>query len=259
MENNNLYKLRMKLRNLIPLQLRLKIRLLKLNKEIKKIILRKPKKIEVEKTIVVLGMHRSGTSLTSNILNNFEIAMGENLTKYGKDNPRGFFEDEQFVRLNNKILYSAGGCWDNPPSHSRIITLKKNKKLMKEIKELILSQQDKVWGWKDPVTTLTIDLYLPFIKNPYFIACYRNPSSVKKSLIKRNKYSIEQPPMKIISTYNKRLSNFLNRIDYPKLEVHYEDYFKNPSEQITKIKKFLRLKKDTNQVMKAIDKNLKHF
>ena len=189
MKNNNLYKLRMKLRNFIPLQLRLKIRLLKLNKEMKKIKLQKPKNKEVEKTIIVLGMHRSGTSLTSNILNKFGVSMGKNLTKYGEDNPKGFFENEHFARLNNKILYLTRGCWDSPPAHNKIIALKKNKELMKEIKKLILSQQDKIWGWKDPVTTLTMDLYLPFIKNPYFIVCYRNPSSVEKSLIKRNKYS----------------------------------------------------------------------
>ena len=65
--------------------------------------------------------------------------------------------------------------------------------------------------------------------------------------------------MKVISIYNKRLSNFLNRTNYPRLEIHYEDYFKNPLEQITKIKNFLGSKKDINIVMRSIDKDLKHF
>lgn len=226
----------------------------------------KPSKLkidkEVEKTVVLLGMHRNGTSLTSSILTNFGISMGENLTKSGKDNPRGFFEDEQFVRMNNKILLSLGGSWEFPPKHKKILALKKNKKIMNEIRSLVLAQQDKLWGWKDPTTTLTIDLYLPFLKNPYFIVCYRNAEAVAKSLTnKKNRFPMEENPMKVISIYNERLSNFLNKVDYPRLHVNYEDYFIDPRKQVTKIKNFLKLGKKANveKAVSLIDNKLKHF
>ena len=154
----------------------------------------------------------------------------------------------------------AGGSWDNPPKYEKILNLKNNDELMRGIKSLVLSKQNKFWGWKDPRTGLTMELYLPFLVNPYFIVCYRNPLAIAKSLNKRNKFSIEDS-LKLVLIYSNRINYFLHKIKFPKLYLSYEDYFIDPKREITKIKNFLKPndKINVNKIVKLIDKNIKHF
>lgn len=117
------------------------------------------------KTFVILGMHRSATSLIAGALNNFGVNMGEKL---------------------------LGGRGD--PKIKSLIERKKG-----------------LWGWKDPRTTLTIKLYLPYLKNPHFICCFREPIEVAKSLYRRQKMPIKKG-LKLAKIYNKRLLKFLREI-----------------------------------------------
>ena len=41
--------------------------------------------------ILILGMHRSGTSAIAGTLNNLDVYLGSNLMDPGKENPKGFF------------------------------------------------------------------------------------------------------------------------------------------------------------------------
>ena len=158
------------------------------------------------RTFIVLGMHRSGTSLIAGGLNKSGINMGEKLLGANEWNPKGHFENEEFIELNDRILAEAGGSWDNPPSEEAI--LKAGEKLKDEIKVVVDRNKGRLWGWKDPRTTLTIKCYLPYIEHPFFITCWRKPLDVAKSLNKRNGMPIEQG-VKIAKEYNKRLIEFI--------------------------------------------------
>ena len=56
------------------------------------------------KTVVVLGMHRSGTSMIASILNKLGVSMGKVMLGKTPSNPLGHFEDKDFYNLNRKIL-----------------------------------------------------------------------------------------------------------------------------------------------------------
>jgi len=157
------------------------------------------------KTFVVLGMHRSATSLVAKGLKEAGIDMGKELLWATKHNPEGHYEDLEFLRLNDMILKEAGGSWDNPPPEDKIIEA--GKKFKKEIKQL--TKKEGLWGWKDPRTTLTIKCYLPYLKNPHFICCFREPLEVAKSLRRREGWSIKRG-LKLAKEYNKRLLKFLH-------------------------------------------------
>ena len=159
------------------------------------------------KTFVVLGMHRSATSLIARGLLNSGVFIGETLIGASTDNTYGHFEDIDFVRFNDKLLAAAGGSWDKPPLEIDILNLREE--YDNEIRDMIKSKERKpFWGWKDPRTTLTIDLYLPHLTNPHVIACYRNPFSVGKSLELRGDMSSEAGH-KLANEYNRRLNRFL--------------------------------------------------
>lgn len=157
-------------------------------------------------TYIILGMHRSATSFIGKALKDQGVNMGEKLLGPSKGNLQGHFENRRFLELNKKILKEAGGSWDNPPPEGAII--KAGRKFQNEIKEIVRQEQRKLWGWKDPRTTLTIRLYMPYLENPYFIVCFRNPYEVAKSLQKRNGFSLEKG-LALATIYNERLLNFL--------------------------------------------------
>lgn len=68
-----------------------------------------------KKCIMVLGMHRAGTSALAGVLDACGVNMGCNLMPPAGDNPKGYFEDMEVVRVNERLLQSFGmpGSWDS--------------------------------------------------------------------------------------------------------------------------------------------------
>ena len=52
-------------------------------------------------------------------------------------------------------------------------------------------------------------LYLPYLENPHFICCFREPMEVAKSLKRRNDMPIKKG-LKLAKVYNSRLLKFIN-------------------------------------------------
>lgn len=164
------------------------------------------------KTIVVLGMHRSATSLVARTLNS-EVHMGEKLLVGLKDNPKGHYENVHIIRLNDKILRQSGGSWHNPPPTDKILEIgEKYKDEMNDIisSEISIAEEKGLesWGFKDPRTALTIGAWLEHLPNPQFVVCYRNPSDIAKSLNKRNNFTIDKG-LKLTTEYNNRINIFI--------------------------------------------------
>jgi hypothetical protein len=162
----------------------------------------------MQKTIVVLGMHRSATSLVACGLHQ-EISMGDDLLPASGSNPRGHFEDRHFVRLNDRILSAAGGRWDRPPSQHAILEV--GERFSDQIQSTLdlASSGKEIWGFKDPRTTLTVPLYVPFLQNPHFVCCFRAPDQVARSLQRRNGFPLEKG-LRLAAIYNRRLLAFLS-------------------------------------------------
>ena len=66
--------------------------------------------------ILVLGMHRAGTSAITRVLRAGGFACGdeEGLVGPRPENPAGFLERRDFVGLNDRLLASLGWTWDGP-------------------------------------------------------------------------------------------------------------------------------------------------
>ena len=65
----------------------------------------------VKKLIVVLGMHRSGTSAVVKALSCLGVDLGDDFMPSGDDNPKGFFEDKAVNQLNIEMLEVIGQRW----------------------------------------------------------------------------------------------------------------------------------------------------
>jgi len=63
--------------------------------------------------ILVLGMHRSGTSAVAGVLSKLGGRAPKNLMPAAPWNERGFFESTPMMALNDELLASAGSSWDD--------------------------------------------------------------------------------------------------------------------------------------------------
>lgn len=167
------------------------------------------------KTFIILGMHRSATSLVAKGLHS-EISMGQELMLNEQGNPEGHYEDMDMVELNEYLLSKAGGSWHKPPSETDILKLKNDKEVVNSIKSLIDKKNElaktydkPLWGWKDPRTVITLPLYMPYLINPHFIFILRDPNEIAKSITKRDKFS-NKYSFNIAKEYHTRMLNFMN-------------------------------------------------
>jgi hypothetical protein len=67
--------------------------------------------------VCVTGMHRSGTSVIAGALSHLGASLGDpsRMLKPGPDNPKGYFEIQAVVQLDDELLAHLGGAWDQPP------------------------------------------------------------------------------------------------------------------------------------------------
>ncbi|MFM1904040.1 MAG: hypothetical protein RLZZ440_1940 [Planctomycetota bacterium] len=66
-----------------------------------------------QRAVVVLGMHRSGTSALARLLTLAGAAPPRELMPPTADNPGGYWESRRIARFNNRLLESAGTRWND--------------------------------------------------------------------------------------------------------------------------------------------------
>lgn len=149
--------------------------------------------------VVVLGMHRSGTSAIARSLQLLGIHLGTNLLGGAADNnEKGFFEDLDIVNFNDVLLTALGGHWHSL-SHCPTTTQCLGTLVMQQLHEqaiALLEQKMTTADWvgiKDP----RIARLLPFWKKVFatlnidirYLLAIRNPLSVAASLRRRDGFT----------------------------------------------------------------------
>ena len=164
--------------------------------------------------VVVLGMHRSGTSLVSSVLNSLGVNMGQNgFLEADEGNPHGYWEDSEFLDVNKRILKLANGSWRNPPPVDDLKEMRKHPELSSVCRQLIANRVGK-WGWKDPRTCLTIPIWWKFLdaNDTKIVVVRRDKGDVMRSLDKLHGGSTWG---KLCDIYQERIDTFL-REESPK-------------------------------------------
>lgn len=155
--------------------------------------------MQLKKLIVVLGMHRSGTSVITRALTTMGVDLGNSLMRPNPDNPMGFYEDNDLAILNENILKFLGKTWHSLSIITQDeINLLSTAGFLETAKKLLMEKLNDVpiFGFKDPrvskllrfwieiFNTLDIDVY-------YLIMC-RCPTSVANSLKVRDDFEFEK-------------------------------------------------------------------
>jgi len=63
--------------------------------------------------VIVLGMHRSGTSAFTGALKIAGFDLGRDIMQANEYNVKGYFENNKIVELNDKILDYFNASWDS--------------------------------------------------------------------------------------------------------------------------------------------------
>ncbi|HEY2989807.1 MAG TPA: sulfotransferase [Candidatus Binatia bacterium] len=201
--------------------------------------------IDGAKTVVVLGVARSGTSVTAGVLTALGVDLGSTAFPT-ESNPTGVLEDDDFARLHKEILNAAEPgktYWDPPPVQK---VWQQQERFADRIEKLVAakSKGKPFWGWKHPPTILTIELYLPYLVNPHFVFVFRNPlgtarSSVEHTSRYKDKVDVLRT-LKLVNFYHDEMMRFVDRHpDLPALFLSFEDVLSEPGREAARIAEFL--------------------
>jgi len=147
--------------------------------------------------IIVIGMHRSGTTLLTRMLEAFGVHWGEKRDEYN--------EALNFQSINESIFERASATWDNPlpvsESLNRPSFVEEALRLAEErlggdwIRSHHRSSTMRgaemtavggaPWGWKDPRTTFTLPLWLRLYPRAQVVHVIRHGTDVAISLFSR--------------------------------------------------------------------------
>ena len=142
--------------------------------------------------VIIIGMHRSGTSMLTRVLQKSGLFMGH----YREKNDESTF----FLQINNWLFRQLNCTWDNPMCMEF-----KNNNFIKKTTSVSVARMESIfilkylgaynylkfrslrnfeypWGWKDPRNTFTIDIWKEIFPGAKVLHIYRNPVDVAQSL-----------------------------------------------------------------------------
>ena len=161
--------------------------------------------------IAVLGMHRSGTSCLTGLLEDAGVWLGA-VSKDNPHNKKGNQENFLIMHLHDRVLSDNGATWDHPPDADCIWS---NERL-KSLGEIIDTYpSDRTWAFKDPRTCFTISAWKEQVPKLRFLGTYRHPTSVAASLNARSPGISMRDGNALWCRYNKKLLELHDTYDFP--------------------------------------------
>lgn len=186
----------------------------------------------MKKLVVVLGMHRSGTSLVTQICQCMGGYLGEKdeLMNAAKDNMDGFFENKKITYLDDRIINLCNREWFSLEPLQLDYLNPKIIEMAKDLRSTILNlfKRKSIVVVKDPRIAILLPLWEKVIKDlkidVEYIWVYRNPFEVAESLRKRDGFSQEHSLL-LWTYHNLRILEFLQGKRY--LLIDYKEILDN--------------------------------
>lgn len=210
--------------------------------------------------VIILGMHRSGTSVLGGLMNKMGLKTGGPLIQPAEDNAKGFFERIDVVLQNDAIMrkqgidYSSGtykydhikGLKDILESTTTtditgggdktISVSKSSNKFFNEGKRGLHFLNDKSnypWMLKDPRLCITVRTWLPLLNFvPAIVFTYRHPLDVALSMHKREGFRVAHG-LKLWYIYNQRAIQQTN--DLCRVATSHNKVMKQPQVELDRI------------------------
>lgn len=200
---------------------------------------------KIKKTIVVvLGMHRSGTSAITRGLSVLGVELGDTLMPAKENNnAKGFWEDVDINELNIELMTALGYQWDSlTPLSAELCLSEVALAFLPRAKALLNSKLSDhgLYGIKDP----RVSVLLPFWQRVFneleldvrYVIALRSPLSVASSLAKRDSFSAEKSHYLWLQYM---LASLLYTQDEQRLVVDFDCLMTEPEQELARIASLL--------------------
>jgi hypothetical protein len=155
-----------------------------------------------QELILIMGMHRSGTSCLTGCLQQMGLNLGD-VSEHNKYNLKGNRENKNIFRLNEAVLNHNKGAWNKPPVELNWTAAHEE---ARQHQLVGLQQLPEPAGFKDPRMLLVWPFWKPVLSTARFIGTFRNPTAVANSLYAREKLRVElEDGIELWFQYNRRL------------------------------------------------------
>jgi len=179
--------------------------------------------------VLVLGMHRSGTSAVIRVLNMMGAYLGppERVKGANPENPKGFWENDDVVELNNAVLAAQGCLW------CRLSAFDASKladealsTLERRARDLVIKLDgSRPWAIKDPRVCLLLPFWRPLLEVPVCVIVNRNALEVAQSLRTRNHIPLHAG---IAMWELHSLEALRGSLGLPRILIQYADVIRDP-------------------------------
>ena len=199
-----------------------------------------------KQVLVVIGMHRSGTSASTGALRCVGVQLGKKLYSGHSDvNAKGYFEHSDIADTNDEVLLRLGSAWDD-------VLIKEGEWWKRE--ELI-PFADKIrrfirrdfsnsllWAIKDPRVCRLLPWWLDIFAaegiSPYFLFVVRSPDDVHLSLQRRDGFTQEKSFMLWLLHY---LEAEAGSRGCPRAFTSFDHFLEDPQGELRRAEKQLGL------------------
>lgn len=225
--------------------------------------------------VIVLGMHRSGTSLLGGLLNKMGLQTGGPLIQAAPDNPKGFFEridivlQDDTIMANQNVHYSHNTYKYDALRGLQDILRQRDTKWFAEGQRgltFLNNPQNYPWMLKDPRLCITLRTWLPLLNFvPAIVFTYRHPLDVAMSMNKRGfEHFKVNKGLRIWYVYNRRAIEQSN--DLCRVITSHRKTMQQPEIELKRIYEELKTNcgvpvphaLERNEIASFVDINLQH-
>jgi hypothetical protein len=195
--------------------------------------------------VIVLGAHRSGSSLATRALEVLGVNLGDNPMPADRFNQTGYSEDMDFFHLNEEIMESTGRDWHylKPIEEDELVELCKGE-YFSRARDLLAAKMGSSgpYGVKDPRFSILLPFWMRVFEanslEPTYVISLRDPRSVASSLARRDGLPEEKSHWMWISHYLGALSGSAG---FRRVVVDYGEMLRSPLRQVERMSKALCL------------------
>ncbi|SDY47314.1 Sulfotransferase family protein [Allochromatium warmingii] len=179
--------------------------------------------------LIVLGMHRSGTSAVTRMINMMGAYLGAEgcFQAASPSNPKGHWERRDVMQFNDALFRSVGASWwqlsgfdaANIPAEARA-------EFEGKARNLILNlDANRPWVLKDPRLCVLFPCWRPLLEVPVIVHVFRHPIQVAQSLKAREGFPLAFG----IALWERHLRDAIHSSrGLPRLAVRHEDMLSDP-------------------------------
>jgi len=197
--------------------------------------------IDRSRAVCVLGMHRSGTSAITSLLEPIGVHLGalDDLRDDAAGDPHGYWEHRGLKAVSEDLLHRLGADWHRPPILADGWTDDPSLDDLRAHARRVVAAHARghaLWGWKDPRTSITLPFWKPLLPDVRYVVCLRHPVEAARSLETRDALPLSRG-LGLWLTYT--ASALIHTAGEPRLLLFYEDALTDPVAAMDALAAFL--------------------